>query len=154
TFILCVGPWMIRNYSRYGILTLSAIPTVNLYFFSAHGASENLSGPALDARVWELDKKWNGCTVPYAEREKLMREEGKQAIYDHWQVALKQAGYGLVRTAFGTGRETLTRTIGARDGRISPFWSAFIPLSQLALLYGLGLIGLRYAFQRAYSNPI
>src|SRR5262249_5838097 len=108
----------------------------------------------LDAKVRELDQKWTGSAMPFAERETVMREKGKQALQDHWQVALEQAGYGFLRTLFGTGRETLFRTVGTKEGQLSPLWHTFIPLAQLALLYGLGAIGILCAFRRTYTNPI
>jgi 4-amino-4-deoxy-L-arabinose transferase-like glycosyltransferase len=63
SFLACVAPWMIRNRQRHGLVTLSAIGIVELYFYVGEASSHpefvtDFSGSALNHEVTHLSNEW------------------------------------------------------------------------------------------------
>jgi hypothetical protein len=143
TYLFCVTPWMLRNYHRYELFTLSTIPIVSTYFYNAVAANHDISGKELDFKMNALDNEWKIKMLSAPERARQMNEESWRMIRRNWLVALKQASVGFARTSFGTGRETMLTTIGNKGRGVSPKWHTFLPLTGIILFWGVAIVGVR-----------
>ncbi|HEY6403745.1 MAG TPA: hypothetical protein VI479_20140 [Blastocatellia bacterium] len=151
-FALLVTPWMVRNYLGHQVYALSAIETVNLYFYTALGAEYDLQGKDLARRVDVADADWKTRSLSPAERKEMMNDEAWKIIRQRWPTVIKQSIIGFARTCLGTGRDTLFVAVGAEAGGISSFWHTVLPLTQIGLMWLLAIAGAG-SFWRARLAP-
>jgi hypothetical protein len=146
-FALLITPWMVRNYRRHQVFTLSAIATTNFYFFTAQGAGSDLQGKDLDQRISALEADWDARSLSPVEKKETMADEAWKIIRQRWPTVIKQAVIGLARTCMGTGRETLFMSVAAEEGGISSFWHTILPLSQIILMWSLAVAGVTVSWR-------
>lgn len=148
TYAVFTVPWMIRNYQKHEIFTLSSIGTVSLAFYVAEGvlASEKMTltdTTALDERMAKKELYWHSLNVPPAERKKMMEEEAWTIIQSHWIIVIKQSLQGLIRTCVGTGTATFKAALAHNSGNFQPrLWGTILPLFQIILYWILAIYAL------------
>lgn len=146
TYLACVLPWMVRNDRRHGVLTLSEIGTVDLYFFIAEGALHSypigdLAGKQITTDVDQLDIEWRNRALSPSELSRQMRHDSVLLIVNHWPTVLRQSTIGLARTSLGTGSITATDSMNARPGRTARVLLNVLPLAQICLLWTMAIYG-------------
>jgi hypothetical protein len=135
---ICIAPWAARNYHQHGLFALSAIDAVVLRFYTAEGAAGGLDDIA--GRVRRLDAEWGQRQLAPVERRKAMNDEALALIAAHPVAAAAQAFLGLLRTCFGTARETA----GEMLGRSLPWVvNTLLPLAPILILWALAAAGIQ-----------
>jgi 4-amino-4-deoxy-L-arabinose transferase-like glycosyltransferase len=142
-----VAPWMMRNYYRHGIATVSAIGTVSLYFYTAQAAAHphpigELAGTGLTQDLARISNQWNRQPLPPAQRKQRMEREAWRLIRQNWPVVLRQSIIGFARTCFGTGFVTVSSSLPKLPSRMTRFVLAVLPAAQIVVLWALALLGI------------
>ena len=151
-YMSCITPWMYRNYLRHQLFTLSAINTVNLYFYTAQGAAADYSWRELEIRINALDIVWKEMPYPPIVRKQQMEEEAWKLIKQNWSRMIKQSVIGFVRVCLGTSRETLFASF--RDYHQSGLvWHTVVPLLQIMILWIGALAGGWVAHRERFLPP-
>jgi hypothetical protein len=133
-YAICVLPWMVRNYQRHQVFTVSAISTASLYFYTAQGAVADYHWRDLSARNSILRSEWSNKNLSPAMRKQQMEAEAWELIGQHWPMMIKHSVIGLLRTCFGTSREALFASF--RDYHQPAWiWHTGAPLLQIIILW-------------------
>ena len=95
SYLACVAPWMIRNYQQHGLATLSAIGTVDLYFYVGEASAHpqpmaDFSGSDLNSEVTRLSNNWTSLPLTPVERKCAMERESLALIAQHWPTVAYQ----------------------------------------------------------------
>lgn len=146
SYLACVAPWMVRNYHQHGLATLSAIGTVDLYFYvggaGAHPHSvTELSSSALNDDVTRISKEWASQPLTPSERERAVETRTLVLITQHWPTVAYQTAVGFSRTCFGTGAITIANSVShplSRTVRVSLAIAPLVEVLTLWLLAGIG----------------
>jgi|SRR5271166_619847 len=146
SYLACVAPWMIRNYQQHGLATLSAIGTVDLYFYvgeaSAHPQSvTDFSGSEMNSEVTRLSNEWTSRPLTPVERKRAMERESLLLIEQHWPTIAYQTAVGFLRTCFGPGSITVANSMPNAPSRTAQVLLAVLPLLQVLALWVLAAIG-------------
>ena len=157
TYIACVGPWMARNYLRYGLATVSTISTTNLFLYTAEASAHphsiaDISSSGLDEDLGGINIQWRSFALSPPERELRMEHEALSLIRQHWPTMIWQAGIGFTRTCLGTGlvtvRQSFSHPLG-RSGTVLLSGLAFVQIIALWLLASIAFVGESSTLNRA-----
>jgi Dolichyl-phosphate-mannose-protein mannosyltransferase len=115
--LLCLTPWLWRNFRTHGVFKISDVSPVAARFYLAEGivGGSGNDPERIGERVNELDALWSARVLSPVEREKLMMKEASVLVSQHCGQVLKQAVVGFVRTAVGTSRQTVVVMRGRGD---------------------------------------
>jgi 4-amino-4-deoxy-L-arabinose transferase-like glycosyltransferase len=152
SYVVCVAPWMCRNRQQHGLATLSAIGTVDLYFYvgeaSAHPKSiTDFSGSELNDEVARINNEWARLPLTSVERKRVMQQKALSLIAQHWQTVGYQSAVGFLRTSFGTGSITVAESMATRPSRTAKALLTVLPLIEVLTLWVLAVLG------AYHSNP-
>jgi hypothetical protein len=151
-YAVCVLPWMVRNYQRHQVFTVSAISTASLYFYTAQGAVADYHWRELSARNFILNTEWRKKNLSPAVRKQQMEEEAWELIRQHWPMMIKHSVVGFVRACFGTSREALFASFREYH-QPAWFWHTGVPLLQILLLWIAACAGVWVSRQNKSFPP-
>ena len=146
SYLLCVGPWIARNYREHGVATVSPIGVVNLYVYTAQASAHphpvsDLSGSALNKDLTGIRADWAARPISASERTRAMERETMALVLQHWPTVLRQSAIGMARTCFGTGFITVADSLPQPPGRLTKLLAALLPFVGLVPLWGLAFVG-------------
>ena len=147
SYIACIGPWMARNYLRYGLMTVSAISTANLFLYTAEASAHphsvaDISSSGMDEELRQINVQWSSFQLSPSERALRMKREALLLIRQHWSTAIWQSAIGFARTCFGTGLVTVTESLANPPGRLGTALLAGLPLIQILAMWFLATVAL------------
>jgi 4-amino-4-deoxy-L-arabinose transferase-like glycosyltransferase len=150
TLALVTVPWAVRNDNHYGVLTISAISTVNLYAYNAQGvlhggylSSGGGNQPGVADRATAQLRRLHLTTARLYSR---LNSDAISTLAHHLPKAITQELWGAAHVMFGTGKETLVS--GTRDSNIPSVVTTWIPLLQVIVMWALAAFGFVVAWQR------
>lgn len=146
SYLVCVAPWMIRNYQHHGLATLSAIGTVDLYFYVAEASANpqsvtDFSGLNLNNEVTRISNDWSRRPMSPVERKRVMEQKALALIARHWPTVAYQSAVGFSRTCFGPGSITVANSMPKGPSRAAKVLLVVLPLLQVLTLWFLAVIG-------------
>lgn len=141
-------PWALRNESRYHVFSLSTIPSVNTYSYTAevalHGRLFWSPGEATIIAD-KASSDLSGLHLAPSALKARMDNSSATIILHHLPKVIVQAGLGAARSSFGTGRDTLAQS--TKDTRIPPIVGTGVPLGQTILMWLLAAVGAAAAWR-------
>jgi 4-amino-4-deoxy-L-arabinose transferase-like glycosyltransferase len=137
-YVLVAVPWMLRNQRTYGMFTLSTIGTVDLYFYIAQGAKQDVSilrdpfGRDFQLKLNQLHiKEWESRSYDSElDRKRRMEEESWPIVRQYWPRVLKWGAVGAARVALGVSR-TNADWLRAPHPPLPKFWTMVLPTAQV-----------------------
>ena len=147
TYIICVGPWMARNYLRYGLATVSTISTANLFLYTAEASAHphsiaDIASSGMDDDLGRINIQWSSFALSPPERELRMNREALLLIRQHWPTVIWQAGIGFTRTCLGNGIVTVRQSLLHPLGRWGTVLLSGLGFVQIIALWSLASIAL------------
>lgn len=145
SYIICVSPWMARNYCRYGLMTVSTMGTTNLFLYTAEASAHphsvmDVSSEGMDEELRRINIQWSSLALSPAERALRVKRETSLLIRQHWPTVVWQSAIGLARTCFGTGFVTVRESLSHSPGRLGTALLAGLPLIQIIAMWSLATI--------------
>ena len=152
-FAAMVLPWIVRNLMVAGVLTLSSIGAVNLYFHRAAAVEARLEARNVETVRAGWEKRFNVLSADWSERAKIewLTRQAGDVIRSNPGVYLQAYAGGLARMAEPDTTE-LRQVIGvAENARASRALDAVAAL-QLLIVYAAAGVGLWCAARDAKSR--
>lgn len=149
--VVVVLPWVVRNESRYGVLSVSSISALNLYVYNAFGVQHDGyvfsgdTGPGGNV----ANRLTAGLRAQHPTVSRLysrMNSDALGTITSHLPKAVVQELWGTGLVTIGTGKQTLLRSTAS--SRLSPVITTLLPLAQVVLVWVLAALGALVAWRR------
>jgi 4-amino-4-deoxy-L-arabinose transferase-like glycosyltransferase len=156
SFLLIVGPWLVRNYYQAGVMEIATVQSRDLLYYQAAGVLAIEAGTEYhlvqDALRREVESRLGENYLVDSERHSVETRIALRVILDHPLTFIYMSLISILQVVIGPGREALFQIIGVPSSPLIHVLSLVPSISLLLVSYvaaAHGSIGLFLKKQHA-----